>query len=280
MLKPIKDLLFEELKDKLPKKELLLLPSSYQKIGDIVILNLKKELWKYDDLIGNIVLEKIPNTKSVFRRKGFIETGLRTPQIKWISGINNTVTIHKEHGIIYKLDVKNIMFSKGNLNERKRIVKQIKKGETIVDMFAGIGYFCLGIAKFSEAEKIYAIEINPKSYEYLLENIKLNKVESKIVPILGDCVIVIPKLGKIADRVIMGLLPSCEEYLKDAMKVIRPNGIIHYHGIAKEDGDKKLFEDVETAAKIEGCKVKLIKKTKVKSYAPKVYHFVVDCKII
>lgn len=279
MLKPIKELLFEELKEKLSKKESLLLPSSYQKIGDIIILNLKKELWKYDNSIGKTVLEKIPNTKSVFRRTGFIETELRTPQIKLISGVNNTVTIHKEHGIIYKLDVKDVMFSKGNLNERKRIVKQIKKGETIVDMFAGIGYFCLGIAKFSEAKKIYAIEINPKSHEYLVGNIRLNKVGSKVVPILGDCAIEIPKLGRIADRVIMGLLPSCKEYLKDAMKVVKSNGIIHYHGIAKKE-DEKLFEDVETAAKMEGRKVKLIKKTKVKSYAPKVYHLVLDCKII
>jgi len=280
MLKPVKKFLTQELKNKLSKKELLLLPSSYQKIGDILIMNLKKDLWKYDKLIGKIVLEKIPNTKSVFRRTGFIETEFRKPQIKLISGINNTVTIHKEHGIIYKLDVKNMMFSKGNLNERKRIVKKIKKGETVVDMFAGIGYFCLGIAKFSEAKKIYAIEINPKSYEYLFENIRLNKVESKIVSILGDCATEIPKLGKIADRFIMGLLPSCKEYLKYGMKFIKPNGVIYYHGIAKNGEDKKLFEDVKMFAETAGRKVKLIKKTKVKSYAPKIYHWVLDCKLI
>ena len=280
MLKPIKELLSGKLKDKLSKKELSLLPSSYQKIGDIIILNLKKELWEHDNLIGKIVLGNIPNTKSVFRRTGFIQTELRKPQIKLISGVNNTVTTHKEHSIIYKLDVKSVMFSKGNLNERKRVVKQIKKGEVILDMFAGIGYFSLGIAKFSEAKKIYAIEINSKSYDYFIENIRLNKVQSKIVPILGDCAIEIPKLGKIADRVIMGLLPNCKEYLKYAMKVVKPNGIIHYHGIAKKDEDKKLFEDVKTATEKEGRKVKLIKKTKVKSYAPKVYHFVLDCKII
>jgi len=279
MLKPIKRLLSEELGDELSKKELLLLPSSYQKIGDIVILNLKKELWKYDSLIGEVVLKNIPNTKSVFRRTGFIKTGLRTPQIKLISGVNKTITTHKEHGIVYKLDVKNMMFSKGNLNERKRIVKQIKKGEIVVDMFAGIGYFSLGIAKFSGVKKVYAIEINSKSYEYFIENVRLNKVGSKIIPILGDCAVEIPKLGRIADRVIMGLLPSCKQYLKDAMKVVKLNGAIHYHGVAKEE-DKKLFEEVETVARIEGRKVKSIKKTKVKSYAPKIYHFVLDCKII
>jgi len=279
MLKPIKKLLSEELKNELSKEELLLLPSSYQGIGNIVILNLKKELWKYDKLIGNIALEKILSTKSVFRRKGFIKTEFRTPQIKFLSGVNNTVTTHKEHDIIYKIDVKQIMFSKGNLSERKRIIKQVKKGEIIIDMFSGIGYFSLGIAKFSEAKKIYAIEINPKSYEYLLENIRLNKVGNKIVPILGDSAVEAVKLGKIADRVIMGLLPSCKEYLKHAFKVVKSNGIIHYHGIAKNNEEKKLFEDVKEVFEKEGRKVKLIKKTKVKSYAPKVYHWVLDCRI-
>jgi tRNA wybutosine-synthesizing protein 2 len=165
------------------------------------------------------------------------------------------------------------------LSERKRIIKQIKRGEIIIDMFAGIGYFSLGIAKFSEAKKIYVIEINPKSYEYLLENIKLNKVGNKIVPILGDSVVEVPKLGKIADRVIMGLLPDCKEYLKYAIKVTKQNGIIHYHGTAKKN-EEKLFEDVKEVAKKEGRKVELIKKTKVKSYAPKVYHWVLDCRII
>ena len=280
MLKPIKKLLSEELKNELSKEELLLLPSSYQKIGVIIILNLKKELWKYDKLIGNIVLEKISSTKSVFRKKGCIKTEFRIPQIKFLSGVNSTVTTHKEHGISYKIDVNQIMFSKGNLSERKRIIKQVKKGEIIIDMFAGIGYFCLGIAKFSEAKKVYAIEINPKSYGFLLENIKLNKVRNKIVPILGDSAVEAPKLGKIADRVIMGLLPNCKEYLPYAVKSVKPNGIIYYHGVAKEDECEKLFNDVKNIAEKEGYKVKLIKKTKVKSYAPKVYHFVLDCKIM
>ena len=63
------------------------------------------------------------------------------------------------------------------------------------------------------------------------------------------------------------------------MKVVKSNGIIHYHGVAKEE-DKKLFEDVKTATEKEGRRIKLIRKTKVKSYAPKVYHWVLDCKII
>ena len=75
----------------------------------------------------------------------------------------------------------------------------------------------------------------------------------------------------------MGLLPDCKVYLTDALKVVKPNGIIHYHGTAKDW--KELFEDVKTAAEIEGFKVELIDIVKVKSYAPKIYHWVLDCRI-
>ena len=277
MLKPIKQLLQEELKKKIPDEELFLLPSSYQKIGNIVILNLKEKLWKYDKKIGKIILEKIPDTKTVCRRTDFITTQHRKPALKIIAGEKKTETIHKEHGIIYKLDVNEIMFAKGNLNERNRLSKLVKKNEVVVDMFAGIGYFSLGVAKTSKPKKVYAIEINPIAYNYLKENIKLNKVEDKIVPILGDCIVELPKLGRIADRVIMGFLPSCKEYLIDAMKVIKLNGIIHYHGTTKDW--EELLDDVKTAAEIEGFKVESIEKRKVKSYAPKIYHLVLDCRI-
>jgi len=280
MLKPVKNLLEEKLRNKLTKKELSFLPSGYQKIGNILILNLHKTLWKYEKIIGKILLENIPETKTVCRRTGSIQTMYRKPQLKIISGDKKTETIHKEHGVIYKLDVKEVMFAKGNLNERRRIIELVKDGEIIVDFFAGIGYFSIGVAKFANPRKVYSIEINPKAYRYLCENIRLNKVQDKIIPILGNCREITPKLGRISDRIIMGLLPSCKDYLPYAMQVIKSNGIIHYHGTAKKEEWKNLFRDVKNAVEKEGMRVKLLRKLIVKSYAPRVYHWVLDCKII
>lgn len=269
MLLSIKRLLKNELKDKLTTTEIELLPSSFQKIGDIVILNLKPELLRHSRIIGNIVLRKIPNTRTVCSRTGFITGRFRQPQLKVVAGENNTETIHKEHGIFYKLDVSKLMFAKGNLNERKRISKLVKPNEVVVDMFAGIGYFSLPIAKLPYVKKVYSIEINPDSFQYLLENIKLNNVQDKIVPIKGDCEKEVLKLKKIADRVIMGLLPSPKKYLSAAMKVVKPSGTIHYHGLEKKP--EKLENDI-------GDHLKVIKKVKIKSYSPKVFHFVLDCE--
>jgi len=278
MIKPIKQLLTENFE--LSKKELSLLPSSYQKIGDIIIINPKKELWKYDKKMGQVILKNIPNTRTVCRRTDFITGQFRQPNVKVISGEKNTETTHREHEISYKLDVAKIMFSKGNLTERKRVICQIKKDEIIVDMFAGIGYFSIGLGKFSKAKKVYSIELNPESYHYLWENIKLNKVEDKVTPMLGDCKKECESLGKIADRVIMGLIPTPKDYLDVVMKVIKKNGIIHYHSTLLEDEshEKLLFEINDVAAKY-GMEVNLISWKKVKSYAPRVDHVVLDVKL-
>lgn len=276
MLEKFKLLLKKNLEDKLTEKQISLLPSSYQRIGNIVILNLKPELYKYKKEIGKIILKSIPKTETVYIRTGSIKSTYRQPQLKIIAGKKSTKTIHKENCIIYNIDVKNIMFSKGNLTERKRIISQVKQGEIIIDMFAGIGYFSLGLGKFSKAKKIYSIEINPNAFRLLKQNIKINKINN-IVPIYGDCMVEIPKLGK-ADRILMGLLPTAKNYLLDAMKAAKQNTIVHYHTTGTEKDD--LFEDVKIAAEISGFDVKLLNQKKVKSYAPKVYHYVLDCKII
>lgn len=50
---------------------------------------------------------------------------------------------HKENGILYCLDVTCCMFSSGNVTEKARMGQQQCKGETIVDLFTGIGYYTL-----------------------------------------------------------------------------------------------------------------------------------------
>jgi tRNA wybutosine-synthesizing protein 2 len=281
MLQPIKQLLIENLKDDLTQEHLELLPSSYQKIGDIVIINLDIDLIPFEDEIGKIILKNIPNTRTVCSRTGEITGEERLPQLEVIAGVDNTETIHKENGCLYSLDVAKIMFAKGNLKERGRLTKLVKPNEIIVDLFAGIGYFSIPIAKFARPSKIYAIDINPTSILYLQKNIQLNRVEGKIEVILGDCREVVKKLGRIANRLIMGYLPNTKEFLDSAFTVLKQNGgIIHYHDVFKEENlwDEPLGILKASAEKNGYVLEKLLEKRIVKSYAPKVVHVVIDAK--
>src|SRR3989344_1600751 len=159
-----KELLKDKLNDyDIDKKYLELFPSGYQRIGDIIILNLKPEIKKYEKEIGKAVLEILPDIKTVCNKEGAITGEFREPQIKVIAGDKNTEACHFENGVYFCFDIKKIMFAKGNVKERGRLPAQVKSNEIIVDMFVGIGYFSVPIAKIAKPKKIYAIDLNPIS---------------------------------------------------------------------------------------------------------------------
>jgi tRNA wybutosine-synthesizing protein 2 len=263
---------------KIPRQSYNFLPSGFQRIGHIVILNLKPEVSGLAKNIAELVLESYPYVKIICLTEG-VSGEFREPKVEWLAGEKKTETLHKENNCIFKLDVTRVMFSKGNLSERARLPKLVRPGEVIVDLFSGIGYFSLPIAKFAKPRKVYAIEKNPISFKYLNENIRLNRVQEKITPILGDCRKV--KMGDIADRVIMGYLPKTYTFLPAAFEALKPQGgVIHYHDTfsEKELWDKSK-EILEAQAFRAGYSLKSIThKSIVKEYAPRVYHVVIDAE--
>ena len=167
------------------------------------------------------------------------------------------------------------MWSKGNNNERLRIAKLVEDDETVLDMFAGIGYFSIPIGVHSNAEKIISIEINPNSYNFLCENAKLNKLDN-LIPVLGDCMVETPKFK--ADRIVMGYVKTTHHYLNVAINSLNKGGIIHYHETVPE----KLIDirPIERIKNESGNRdVELLNLTKIKKYSPGVWHVVVDARI-
>jgi len=236
-------------------------------------------------LIGDILVLKQPvdnpqellNIPGVNRavRLGRIKGLKREPEVEILLG-EGTETIHRENHCLYKLDVARIMWSKGNTTERKRMGQIVRPGETVVDLFAGIGYFTIPMAVHGQPEKICAVEINPVAHGYLKENVHLNQVQDVVEPILGNCREVAPR--NIADRVLMGYIGNTEEYLDVAMEVIKNKGIIHYH---ESVPDKLKYirpaERIKEAAN--GFEVEILNQRIVKKYSPGVYHMVVDAQV-
>ncbi len=58
----------------------------------------------------------------------------------------------------------------------------INPGSIVIDIGANIGMFSL-YAALSGAEKVYAFEPSQEAFEILVENIKLNRLTGKIIPI-------------------------------------------------------------------------------------------------
>jgi tRNA wybutosine-synthesizing protein 2 len=244
----------------------------YQQIGDILIFNKlsKKEAREF--------LRKFARFRTICARTGTIKGKFRKPQIRVLASKakkGRTITIHRENGILYKIDVAKLMFAKGNINERPRIAKLARQNEIVVDMFAGIGYFSLPLAK--RVKKVYAIELNPVSYHYLLENIKLNKLDN-VEAIKGDCAKIVSRLKIRADRIMMGFLPSPFKYLKAAKTAAKKGTAIHYHClISRNSEQKEIGQMMQKISKI--LKVKLLKAVFVKNYSPSKKHYVLDLKV-
>ena len=252
------------------------LPTGYQIVGNILLLKLPKIKSQKEKMIVAEKSKKIlPYIKTVCEIKE-VSGEFRKAKIKILFG-KSTETIHKENVILYKLDVSKIMFSKGNLSERKRLIGKINPGEIVVDMFAGIGYFSLNLAKFTKTKNIYSIEKNKTAFGYLKENIRLNKIKN-IEPLYGDCRKV--KIKEKADRIIMGYFPGTDKFLPSAFRLLKKKGIIHYHNIfSKEELWDKPIQILEKSAKENGFKLeRVLEKKIVKDYAPNVYHVVVDAE--
>jgi tRNA wybutosine-synthesizing protein 2 len=266
----------EYLKGSLSETELALVPSGWHVLGDIIIVRIPDELDKKKNLIARALLSMYPKCRSVVRDFG-IEGQFRQPKRELLLG-SGTETIHKEHGCLFKQDVTKVMYSRGNLEERKRM-SSIGKGEVVVDMFAGIGYFSIPMAAHGKPEKIISIEINPESFAYLKENIRLNHLEDIVTPVLGDCSQSAPE-GE-ADRVIMGYVGTTHHYLEPAIKALKKSGgILHYHETVPESLAKTRPEErIKKAAESLGKKVEVLETRRIKKYSPGVLHMVVDARI-
>ena len=223
--------------------------------------------------------------RAVYLNTGRIVGTFREPEnIEFLVGIDDPIVEHKEHEVTYRFDITKIMFSKGNINERKYLATLVKQGEIIVDMFAGIGYFSLPIGKHSHAEKIYCIEFNPDSHNFLIQNIKINHLEGKIVPIKGDSkeeVLKLSNAGIHADRVIMGVFPAPIEYVKEALTLTKKMGTMyHFEGVVEKDNYITLFKDFNEVAEKEHYKCELRSYRIVKSFGPHLYHTVLDIFVV
>jgi tRNA wybutosine-synthesizing protein 2/3/4 len=142
---------------------------------------------------------------------------------------------------------------------------------------------------------IYCFEINDDSIQALRRNIEQNGVEDicevsilveldmQIIP--GDNRVTTQPYWNLADRVLLGLLPSSREGWPLAMQMLKKEGgILHVHENVHDSEyesfvqslPKELEQLGEQKGKKYHCEISHIER--VKSYAPKVYHYVFDVK--
>jgi len=273
------------LANKLKPNELKLVYKSYDIIGDIAVIRVPEALQQRSEILAEAVMQTHKRIRSVWRQVSPVSGDLRLRELEWVAGERRTVTVHREHGCVFKVDLRRCYFSPRLSYERMRIARQVQLGEVVVNMFAGAGCYSIIIAKHSEASKIFSTDINPVAVQYMHENVELNKVKERVLPIEGDAKKTVEeRLRNVANRVLMPLPERAYEYLDFAVLALGlTGGWIHYYDFEHAGKGEKLVEKVKTkvAGKLENLGVKFETPfgRVVRPTGPNWYQVVLDVKI-
>jgi tRNA (guanine37-N1)-methyltransferase len=236
------------LEGKLAPEDITLVYKSYDVIGDIAVIRIPEQLLPMSSTIAEALMVQHKHVKAVWRQSSPVAGDFRLRELELVSGERRTETIHKEHGCLFKVDIKECYFSPRLGYERLRIARMVKDDEVVINMFAGVGCYSITIAKHSKAAKIYSVDINPVAVKYMHENVLLNKVVARVIPIEGDARKVVEnKLENTADRVLMPLPERACEYMESALSALRPQGgWIHYYAFEHAEKGETPVEKVKT----------------------------------
>ena len=150
------------------------LPNGFEIVGKIAHMNLRDQYLKYKYFIGQLILDKNPSLSTVINKVGKIDNVYRTYEMEILAGEENYNVEHKEGNVKFQFDLRKTYWSSRLQNERDRVLKLLEKNQVLCDAFCGVGPLALRACK--KGVKVYANDLNPDAYEYLNNNIKLNKL--------------------------------------------------------------------------------------------------------
>ena len=252
-------------------------PKSFDTIGHVAIVEIPEDA---DEKTVAEAIMKNKSIKTVAKKISAREGVFRTRKLEIIAGDKNLETLHKEHGLVYKLDVGKVYFSPREGEERQRIANNVKNNETVLVMFAGIGAYAIAMTKKNPQSKVYAVEINSDAYDYMKTNIRLNRVDALVYPLKGDVRIVCENMDGKFDRVVMPYPAGAHDFLDVAIKCLKKNGWIHFYTISKEGEEDFAKEQLANEAKKLGRNAIKITSRKVLPYAPRMWKRCVEAQII
>ena len=241
-------------------------PDKWITYGNSIILKLSGSL-KERKIIGKAFMKAI-GSSSVYSMEGGVKNRVRVPAISLIAGKGGEVR-HLENGVVYIFDPEKIMFSPGNVNERHHFLSLIRGKETVLDMFAGIGYFSLQIAKHTDAAMVHCVDINASSLEFLKKSAMANGLSQKIETHEGDCRKIVPDMR--ADIIYMGNFSSME-YISHGIMRLKDRGGIIAHFLVSTEEIETFGEVIISRLKRLGVKCSVEDLHRVKSYAPNLWH--------
>ncbi len=215
-------------------------------IGDIAIVRLAEFSPREKKKVAAALLDEMKTVRVVMEQEGGIEGEYRLRRLVHLAGEVRTLTVHRENGCLYKVDVAKCYFSPRLSTERLKIAALVRPSETVLNMFAGVGPFSIVIAKKAGA-RVTSCELNSYAAELHRENNRLNKVDGLVEVIQGDAADLPSKVPRF-HRIIMPHPSEADKFLPAAIALAREKGVIHYYrhvlGVDGVDGARSLRHEL------------------------------------
>ena len=267
-------------------------PAKWEKLGGLVLLPVG---WGGDGIVD--IIEAHSRSENMWRSMAEAlkadSLGVQAPiandlyrssQVRMLLG---SPQVHfNDHGLIYSFDASKVMFSSGNITERRRIGALDMSGETVVDAYAGVGYYTFPMLVHSGAEQVHACEINPASLAGLRAGAEANGLLDRLIVHEGDNKRSLAALRGQADRCHLGLLPSSESVWEACLLALKPTGgTLHVHMNVEEERIDAWVEATvlrfQSLVDVHGLtfNVEPVHLERVKWFAPRVRHVVLDLNL-
>ena len=245
---------------------------SFDVFGNIAVVNFPREFsQKEKKKFSDELLGSNKSVKTVLEKSGDFKGRLRKMQTKWIAGEKTKEVLYRENGCIFRFNINETYFSPRLSNERKEISKEIKKGEKVFVMFAGVAPFSIVIAKNSEAGVVYSNELNRKANKYAEFNIKLNKLNKKVILVPGDIKRVTKKMSDKEEKFDVIVMPRPQlkdSFLGQSFMLSKKRTRIYYYDFCKFGEEEKILDKIKGEAEKLEKKIKILKVKKAGEIAP------------
>lgn len=254
--------------------DLLDFEPSYERLGDVVILH--EDDHQRAERIAAAVMASDLTAKTVINRASPIRGEERVREWDVIRG-GDTETVHREYGCEFVVDVAAVYFSPRLATERHRVIEQVGPDEQVVDMFAGVGPYAIPMAK--RGATVVAVDVNESAIEYLVENARWNGVTDRLTAIHGDVREVADGYVDWADRIVMNLPHSADDFLETATRLAGDTCTIHYYDIQDADAPFEPGEAAIRSAAGESYAVEILTRRPVRSYSPHETNICLDARL-
>jgi tRNA (guanine37-N1)-methyltransferase len=168
----------------LPEQFINEVPTGFTITGHVAHLNLREEFKPFGKLIGQVILDKNPNIRTVVDKLDTIHSVYRTFAMEVLAGDHDLIVEQRESNCVFRFDFEKVYWNSRLHTEHEKLVSKFKEGELVCDVMAGVGPFSVPAGK----KKVFVIsnDLNPDSYKYMLENITRNKVSEFVEPLNID----------------------------------------------------------------------------------------------